>query len=123
MWSELQFAALFGKHVASDATAVPASTALQMATINSARALNLDGVTGSLSPGKAADIVCVTLTGPGQIPVLNPISQLVYSTSREQVSDVWVAGEHLVADGRLTRMDLASLVEATEAWAARIAVQ
>jgi 5-methylthioadenosine/S-adenosylhomocysteine deaminase len=112
-----------GKHVASDATAVPAAAALRMATINAARALNLDGVTGSLAPGKAADIVCVRLTGPGQIPVLNPISQLVYSMSREQVSDVWVAGEHLVADGKLTRMDLAPLIEATEMWASRVPIQ
>lgn len=123
MWSELQLASLLGKHVASDATAVPAAAALRMATINAARALNLDGVTGSLAPGKAADIVCVRLTGPGQIPVLNPISQLVYSMSREQVSDVWVAGEHLVADGKLTRMDLAPLIEATEMWASRVPIQ
>jgi 5-methylthioadenosine/S-adenosylhomocysteine deaminase len=120
MWSEMQVAALFGKHVAADATAVSAAAALKMATINAARALNLDGITGSLAAGKAADLICVELTEPGQLPVLNPLSQLVYSASREQVKDVWVAGEHLVAAGKLTRMELPSLGAVAQSWGERI---
>lgn len=120
IFSELQAAALFGKFVAGNATAVPASSALQMATINGARALNLDDEIGSLAAGKAADIICVEMTAPGQVPVLDPLSQLVYSTAREQVTDVWVAGEHLVSDGRLTRLDLAEIDAAAEVWAKRL---
>jgi len=120
IWSELELAALFGKHVAGDATAVSAETVLQMATINGARALGLDAETGSLAPGKAADLVCVELGGPTQLPVLNPISQLAYSASREQVTDVWVAGEHLVAKRELTRIDVAALNAVARSWTDRI---
>jgi 5-methylthioadenosine/S-adenosylhomocysteine deaminase len=56
-----------------------------------------------------------------QAPVLNPISQLAYSTSREQVSDVWVAGEHLVADSELTRLDVAALEAAASTWTEQVA--
>lgn len=120
LWSELELAALLGKWVAGDATAVPAAEALRMATINGARALNLDHLIGSLEPGKAADMVCVDLSEPALQPVLDPLSQLVYAASRNEVSDVWVAGEHLVADGQLTRMDVAALSRAANEWARRL---
>jgi 5-methylthioadenosine/S-adenosylhomocysteine deaminase len=121
IWSELELAALFGKHVAGDPMAVSAASVLQMATINGARALGLETETGSLAPGKAADLICVELGGPMQTPVLNPISQLAYSASREQVTDVWVAGEHLVAGRKLTRLDVAALEAATRNWTERVA--
>jgi 5-methylthioadenosine/S-adenosylhomocysteine deaminase len=92
-----------------------------MATINGARALGLEAETGSLAPGKAADLICVELDGPTQTPVLNPLSQLAYSASREQVTDVWVAGEHLVADRELTRLDVAALDATARSWTERIA--
>lgn len=120
LWSELELAALFGKHVAGDATAVPAAQALRMATINGARALGLDQETGSIEAGKAADIICVAFSPPGQVPVLDPLSQLVYSVTRDRVSDVWIAGEHLVDHGRLTRMNLDDIAAAAEEWAARL---
>jgi len=120
LWSELGLAALFGKHVAADATAVPAADALRMATINGARALGLDQEIGSIEAGKAADIVCVAFSAPGQVPVLDPLSQLVYSVTRDLVTDVWVAGEHLVDHGRLTRMNLDDIAAAAGDWAARL---
>lgn len=123
MFAEMQTAALLGKLVAGDATAVPAAAALQMATINAARALNLESETGSIAVGKAADLICVQLSEPSQLPVLNPISQLVYAASREQVSDVWVNGEHLVASGGLVRMDRSALASAARSWAERLLAQ
>jgi 5-methylthioadenosine/S-adenosylhomocysteine deaminase len=119
--SELQTAALFGKHIAADASALSAETVVQMATLNGAHALNLGAETGSLVKGKAADLMCVELIGPGALPIYNPLSQLVYCASREQVSDVWVAGEHLVSHGVLTRMDTAAISESAQSWADRIA--
>lgn len=121
MWSELELAALFAKHVSCDAQAVKAPAAIEMATINGARALNLAEETGSLVSGKAADLICVELAGPGLVPVLDPVSQLVYSASRDQVTDVWVAGRHLVSDGILTQMDMAAISTAANAWAERLA--
>jgi 5-methylthioadenosine/S-adenosylhomocysteine deaminase len=120
LWAELQTAALLGKHTAGDATAVPAAQALAMATINGARALNRGDEIGSLVAGKAADVICVDLGALEHRPVLDPVSQLVYSASRHDVSDVWVAGEHLVADGALQRLDAASIGAAAERWGGRL---
>lgn len=120
LWSELELAALFGKHVAGDAQAVTAASAIEMATINGARALNLAEETGSLVPGKAADVICVELAAPGLLPVLDPVSQLVYSASRDQVTDVWVAGKQLVSDGELTQMDTTAISASTNTWAERL---
>jgi len=120
LWSELQLAALLGKHIAEDATAVPAAYALQMATINGARALGIADRTGSLVAGKYADLVCVNLADITQHPVIDPLSQLVYSCQRSQVSDVWIAGDHLVADGRLVRLDQDQIGATADAWAQRL---
>lgn len=120
LFSELELAALLGKLVADDATAVPAGQALAMATINGARALGLADVTGSITPGKAADLTCVDLSGIAEQPMLDALSHLVYSASRAQVTDVWVAGEHLVSGGTLERMDEAAIIEASRRWADRL---
>jgi len=120
MWAEMEMAALLGKHVAQDAEAVPASVALEMATINGARALGLADDIGSLVAGKSADVICVELTAPTVRPVLDPLSQLVYCSGREHVTDVWVAGEHLLSAGRLTRMDIEVILERADQWGKRI---
>ena len=116
LFAEMQAAALLGKHVARDAAAVPAAAALAMATINGARALNLAGETGSLVPGKAADMICVDLADLALQPVLDPLSQLVYAASRNDVTDVWVAGEHLVSDRALVRLDVHAIKAAAQRW-------
>jgi 5-methylthioadenosine/S-adenosylhomocysteine deaminase len=120
LWSELRLAALLGKLVAADATAVPAAAAIRMATINGAKALGISDETGSLAVGKYADIVCVDLSTISQQPVLDPLSQLVYSVERDQVSDVWVAGEHLVANGELLRLDPTDISAAAHGWALQL---
>jgi 5-methylthioadenosine/S-adenosylhomocysteine deaminase len=114
--AEMQTAALLAKQVAGDAAAVPAPLALRMATINGARALGLGNEVGSLVAGKAADVVCVELSGVEHQPLLDPVSQLVYAASRHDVTDVWVAGEHLVADRALLRLDVAEICAAAERW-------
>ncbi|HEY8520994.1 MAG TPA: TRZ/ATZ family hydrolase [Gammaproteobacteria bacterium] len=118
--SEMELAALFAKHVAGDATAVPARAAIAMATLGGARAMGLDEQVGSIVPGKAADLLCIDLSPPALRPVLDPLSHLVYSASRDQVTDVWVAGEHLVADGELVRMDPRAVAERADYWGARL---
>ncbi len=120
MLGEMRTAALLGKAVAGDASAVSAEVALRMATLNGARALGLDGVTGSLVPGKAADIAAVNLRGLETEPVYNVITQLVYSTGRDRVSDVWVAGRHLLKDRQLTTLDEEAILARARQWRARI---
>jgi len=120
MWSEMEFAALFGKHVAGNPESLPAATVLRMATVNGARALGLDQDVGSLEIGKSADAVCVRLAGTTVSPVYEPLSQLVYCAGREHVSDVWVAGEHLLAGGALTRLDVELTLDRAQRWSDRV---
>lgn len=122
LWAEIQTAALIGKLAASDATAVAAADVLAMATINGARALNLADEIGSLLPGKAADVICVDLSGLEHQPLLDPLSELVYVASRHDVTDVWVAGEHLVVQRELVRTDLPAIAAAAERWRQRLQV-
>jgi 5-methylthioadenosine/S-adenosylhomocysteine deaminase len=105
MLGELRTAALLAKGVSGKPTSLPGHTALEMATINGARALGLDRVTGSIVPGKAADLAAIDLDRPATTPVYDPVAQIVYAASRDQVSHVWVNGRLLVEDGRLTRID------------------
>ena len=120
LWSEMESAALLGKLIAKDPEALPAADVLRMATINGARALGLEQETGSLEAGKAADVICVRLEGAAMEPVLDPVSQLVYCASRDNVSDVWIAGEHLLAEGMFTRLDEALLVDRAREWAKKV---
>ncbi|UCE89355.1 MAG: amidohydrolase family protein, partial [Pseudomonadota bacterium] len=121
MLAEMRSAALLAKAVAADASAVPAAAVLRMATINAARALGLDEQIGSIEPGKAADLVAVDLGGVETQPVYNPVSQLVYAAARDKVSDVWVAGRHLLKDKELTTLDTDELLEKTKDWGGKIA--
>jgi len=120
MIGEMRTAAMLAKTVAGDAAALPAARALTMATLGGAQALGLDHAIGSLKPAKWADIMAIDLDHFATQPVYNPISQLVYAASRDQVSDVWVAGRRLLQNGQLTEMDEGRIRERTRDWAERI---
>ena len=121
MFGEMRTAALLGKGIAADASAVPAEQVLRMATINAARSLGLDEHIGSLQAGKAADFIAVQLDGIETEPVYNPVSQLVYATGRDKVTDVWVAGKHLLKDRILTTLETEEILAKTREWRKRIA--
>jgi len=120
MLGELRTAALLAKAVAQDATAVPAATALRMATLNGAKALGLDKEIGSLTIGKAADVIAIDLGGLESQPQYDPISLIVYSASRLQVTDVWVAGRQLLRARQLTGFDLDELAGRIAVWQKRL---
>lgn len=120
MLSELRSAALIAKAAAGDAAAVPAAQALSMATIDGARALGLGDQTGSIEAGKWADLACVDLAPLHSQPVYDPLSQLVYTARTDQVSDTWVAGRHLLENGRLMHIDTAGLLTRCHEWRDRI---
>ncbi|MCC5795248.1 MAG: TRZ/ATZ family hydrolase [Chromatiales bacterium] len=120
MLGEMRSAALLGKLVADDPTAVTAEDALRMATLNGARALGLGDRIGSLVPGKRADLVCVNLDALPTQPVYHPLSQLVYSATRDQVSDVWVDGRRLLDRGEPTCTQARDVVGRAATWAERI---
>ncbi len=120
MFGEMRTAALLGKAVAGDASAVPAMTALRMATINGAKALGLAHETGSLSVGKAADVIAVDLDCLETQPLYCPVSQIVYAASRQQVTDVWVAGRRLLSRRQLTTINLDELSTKIRQWQQRL---
>ena len=117
---ETRTAALLAKAVANSATALDAHRALRMATLNGARALGLESEIGSIELGKAADLVAFDLSGLAQQPLYDPVSQLIYATGRDCVKHLWVAGKHLVNDGKLTRMDEQQLCATAKTWGERI---
>ena len=120
MLDEMRTAALLAKAIANDATAVPAHSALRMATLNGARALGLDDQIGSLEPGKSADIAAIDLSSIGTQPIYDPISQIVYSAGRHQVTDVWIAGRRLLKNRQLATLDEQVILQKTGGWRDRI---
>ena len=120
MLGEMRTAALLAKGVANDSSAVPAHTVLGMATINGAKALDMDDEIGSLTIGKQADIVAIDLDSIETQPMYSPISQIVYSCNRNQVTDVWVAGKQLLKERELTTIDETVVIETTKLWQDKI---
>ncbi|MGH8684064.1 MAG: TRZ/ATZ family hydrolase [Nitrosospira sp.] len=121
MFEEMRFAALLAKGQSGRADALPASQALQMATLNGAKALGMGALTGSLVAGKAADITAVDFSSLELAPCYDPISHLVYAAGREHVSHVWVNGKMLLDDGKLTTLNEQELLLRAEFWRERIA--
>ncbi len=120
MLEEARTAALLAKVATLDSTALTATEALEMATINGARLLGLADETGSLEPGKAADLMAVDLSGIATSPVYHPVSQLIYVASAANVTHTWVGGECLYRDGEYTRLDASSLRDRVLAWRQKI---
>lgn len=120
MLGEMRTAALMGKGLAADASVIPAKQALRMATINGATALGLDHLTGSLEIGKLADVIAVDFSDLEAQPLYDPVSHLVYCTSRNQVTHSWVNGRLLMDNRRLTTLDTTALVANAQQWQAKM---
>ena len=120
LFAEMRLAALLAKGAGHDATAVPAWQALEMATINGAKALALDDRTGSITVGKAADLTAVDLSTIATAPCYDPVSHLVYAAGRENVTDVWVQGRRVVESGRLLSLDKNELLARSHYWHDRL---
>jgi 5-methylthioadenosine/S-adenosylhomocysteine deaminase len=117
----MRTAALLAKAVAGDASAFDAACTLRAATLNGAHAMGLGDRIGSIEPGKQADLAAVRLDAVETLPLYDVVSQLIYATGRQQVSDVWIAGRHLLAERLLTGIDVTALKTRTRAWRERIA--
>ena len=122
MFDEMRTAALLAKISAGDASAVAASQALHMATLAGAQALGLEHRIGSIETGKQADLACIDLGALNSQPVYDVVSQLVYTASSSQVSDVWVGGRHQLDSGRFTHLDPENLIARSNEWRDRIAI-
>ncbi len=116
MLSEMQMAALLAKVSSGEATALPAIEALELATINGAKALGHEADLGSLEPGKWADMIALDLSAPATQPVHDVLSHVVYATSGAELSHSWVAGKALVANGTLNTLDIDTIHHRAQQW-------
>ena len=92
-------------------------------TINGAKALGLDQKIGSLETGKYADIVAIDFGTLESSPVYHPVSHIIYNCNRNQITDVWIAGKHLLKDRALTTLDEQKILRKTAAWNDKISGQ
>ncbi|MCR6496661.1 TRZ/ATZ family hydrolase [Thermomonas sp. S9] len=121
MFGETRTAALLGKAVANDAAGFSAFEALHAATLGGARALGFGDRIGSIEPGKEADLACVDLSALEAQPLHHVVSQLVYAAGRQQVTDVWIAGQMKLRGRVLVDMEVDAIVANARQWRARIA--
>jgi 5-methylthioadenosine/S-adenosylhomocysteine deaminase len=121
MFGEMRTAALLAKAVAENASALDAASALRAATLGGALALGWGERIGSIEAGKQADLAAVRLDDIETQPLYNVVSQLVYATGRQQVSDAWIAGVRKLRDRVLADMDLGEIREKARRWRERLA--
>ncbi|QSO45690.1 amidohydrolase [Alicyclobacillus mengziensis] len=105
MFEELRLAATLHKGVLQDATAITAPEALEMATVSGARAVFRPTGDGTLTAGAVADVVLLNLESPRFLPTYDLVSNIVYSASAEDVTDVFVAGQEVVRKGEPVTLD------------------
>lgn len=120
MFEETRCAALLAKGATGNARALDAVTALDLMTINGARALGMEEEIGSIEAGKKADLFAIDLNQPQTTPVHHLFSQIIYAASASQVSDTWIEGKRVLDSGKLTTLDEAEVMAVAQDWGARI---
>jgi 5-methylthioadenosine/S-adenosylhomocysteine deaminase len=123
MFGEMRLAALLAKGSTGDASILPAREALRMATLDNANALGLASEIGSITPGKAADLVAVSLKGLNTKPCYDPVSHLVHVAGRECVTHVWVGGKCCVDHKTIVGDGQNDLESAIALWQNRLEVR
>ena len=118
--TEARTAALLAKAASGDAAAMPAIEALEMATIQPARALGLEDRIGSIAIGKAADLAAVELSSLETLPCYDPVSHIVYAAGRENVTNVWINGRQRLDERKLVDIDERGLEDKARWWQKRL---
>lgn len=121
IWGAMELATKMQKSVVSDLAAYQAEQALRSATIEGAKALQMEKEIGSLEVGKRADVILVDLSYPHMQPIYNFSSQLVYSTTGLEVDTVLVEGKVLLKDRRFVDQPVAKIYADVEKWKKKIA--
>jgi 5-methylthioadenosine/S-adenosylhomocysteine deaminase len=93
-----------------DPTVMDARTVLRMATINAARSLGLDKATGSLEPGKRADVIVIDTNKPHLTPMYNLYSHLVYAACGNDVDTSVINGRMVMENRQLLTLDVAKVM-------------
>jgi 5-methylthioadenosine/S-adenosylhomocysteine deaminase len=111
LFTEMDTAAKLHKINAMDPTVMDAEKVLRMATIEGAKAMGIEDITGSLEVGKKADVILVDTAKPHLTPLYNPFSHLVYSARGNDVSHVVINGQVVMEDRELTTLNLSEIME------------
>ena len=120
MFEAMRQASFLAKHATHDPTAVPAQTALDMATIGGARALQMDSLIGSLEAGKRADLITVSVSASRQTPLYDAVSHLVYATRGDDVRTTIVNGKVLMKDRQVRTLNREAVIAEANKLAARV---
>jgi 5-methylthioadenosine/S-adenosylhomocysteine deaminase len=120
LMEEMDLAAKMQKVFLNDPQALPATTALEMATLQGARVLGLQESIGSLEVGKLADLIAIDLSAPHNVPLYNVVSQLVYAAKASDVRHVMVHGKQVVRDRTVLTLSAAGILEKARQWGERI---
>jgi 5-methylthioadenosine/S-adenosylhomocysteine deaminase len=120
MFEAMRVAAFLHKLATGDPRAIPARTAVEMATIEGARALGMDDRVGSLEPGKRADLIVVSMSSARQTPLYDPLSHLVYTTRGDDVRTTIVNGRVLMRDRKMLSLDEAAVIAEASAYAIKV---
>ena len=116
MLGEMRTASMLAKAVANNATELNAANTLRMGTLEGAKSMGLDDIIGTIEVGKQADLCATALNELANLPVYDPISQLIYTATRDQISHVWVAGKVLLKDKKFTSLNTEKLKYDVQAW-------
>jgi 5-methylthioadenosine/S-adenosylhomocysteine deaminase len=121
MMEEMDLAAKLQKTYRVDPRALGAKGALEMATIEGARALHMEKEIGSLETGKKADFVVLSLDVPNAVPMYDVYSQIVYALKASEVQTVVVAGKTLLKDGKLLTVDEPAAIAKAKEYGQKVA--
>jgi 5-methylthioadenosine/S-adenosylhomocysteine deaminase len=120
LFEEMDLAAKLQKVTTLDPQVLPATAALEMATIRGARALGLEKEIGSLEAGKRADLITVRLDRANAVPLYDPVSQMVYALKAGDVRDVMVNGKPVVRDTRILTLNPQQILQKAEEYRLKI---
>ncbi len=123
MWEEMRLAAFLQKVDRMDPEVLPATTVLRMATSGGAEAIGLGDITGSLEPGKRADLIQVLFEDVHHVPTYDVVSHLVYVSDEQDVDAVIVDGQILMRDQTLLTIDTERVRSEANALARSIGIE
>ncbi len=120
MFEAMRQAAFLHTLVSGDPRAVPAPEAIEMATIDGARALGMETLIGSLETGKRADLIVVSMNAARQTPMYDAQSHLVYVTRGDDVRTTIVNGRVLMRDRKVLTLNREQVLADARAYAVKI---
>jgi 5-methylthioadenosine/S-adenosylhomocysteine deaminase len=109
LFHEMSMAAKLGKVYANDPAVMDAKSVLRMATIGSAKALGLSGITGSLETGKKADIIIIDTRKPHLTPIYSPVSHLVHAARGSDVTTSVINGKLIMEERKILSLDISKI--------------